>query len=47
MIEPNLYLAFENLENAERALKQTICLCRNEDLLYPESLQEMQNEELH
>lgn len=45
MIEPNLYLAFMILEDAERALKQSICLCRNEDLLYPVSLQEMQKEQ--
>ncbi|WP_329905118.1 hypothetical protein [Porphyromonas pogonae] len=45
MIDPNLYLAFNTLENAEKALKQTICLCRNEDLLYPEYLQEMEQDE--
>lgn len=45
MIEPNLYLAFMILEDAKRALKQSICLCRNEDLLYPVSLQEMQKEQ--
>lgn len=45
MIEPNLYLAFMILEDAERALKQSVCLCRNEDLLYPVSLQEMQKEQ--
>jgi hypothetical protein len=35
MLCPNLYLAFEHEEDACHALKQTICLCRNEDLLYP------------
>lgn len=37
MIEPNLYLAFENEDDAIIASKQTICLCRNEDILFPES----------
>ena len=36
MIEPNLYLAFENEDDAIIASKQTICLCRNEDILFPE-----------
>jgi hypothetical protein len=41
MLNPNLYLAFENKDDAEKALIQTICLCRNEDLLFPEEMQEM------
>jgi len=36
MINPVLFLAFEKEEDAERASKQHICLCRNEDILYPE-----------
>lgn len=36
MIHPNLYLAFLNEEDAKRASTQTICLCRNEDLLFPD-----------
>jgi len=35
MIEPRLFLGFENEEDAIIASKQHICLCRNEDLLYP------------
>ena len=35
MIEPVLYLAFDNLKDAEIASSQHICLCRNEDILYP------------
>jgi hypothetical protein len=35
MLNPNLYLAFENQEDADRAMEQTICLCRNEDLAFP------------
>jgi len=35
---PVLHLAFKNVEDAERAGKQHICLCRNEDMLYPDSI---------
>lgn len=41
MLEPNLYLAFETQEDAEIAVSQTICLCRNEDLLFPEGIENM------
>ncbi|MCG8384400.1 MAG: hypothetical protein MJA30_02565 [Cytophagales bacterium] len=41
MLCPNLYLAFKEFNDAERAYSQTICLCRNEDLLYPEQVEEM------
>jgi len=37
MIDPNLYLAFENNEDAEKAVKQHLCLCRNEDVLFPDA----------
>jgi hypothetical protein len=37
MIYPILYLAFDKLEDAEAATKQHICLCRNEDIMLPES----------
>jgi hypothetical protein len=36
LIEPVLFLAFKTEDYAERASKQHICLCRNEDLLWPE-----------
>jgi hypothetical protein len=36
MLNPNLYLAFDSKVDAENAAIQTICLCRNEDLLFPE-----------
>lgn len=45
MINPNLYLAFQEEQDAVRAFSQTICLCRNEDLLFPEWLKEMKIEE--
>lgn len=35
LINPVLFLAFENIEDAEKAVKQHICLCRNEDVLLP------------
>ena len=36
MLNPNLYLGFDNKEDAENAATQSICLCRNEDLMFPE-----------
>jgi hypothetical protein len=38
LIEPHLYLAFAHPQDAEKAARQHICLCRNEDLLLPEEL---------
>ena len=35
LLEPVLHLAFSNKIDAEIALTQHICLCRNEDLLLP------------
>ncbi|WP_337042601.1 hypothetical protein [Emticicia sp. 17c] len=40
MLNPNLYLAFDNRDDALTALSQTVCLCRNEDLLFPIELLE-------
>jgi hypothetical protein len=37
MINPILYLAFEKEEDAQISAKQHICLCRNEDVLFPDS----------
>lgn len=36
MIDPTLFLAFMNKEDAERASRQHICLCRNEDIMLPD-----------
>lgn len=44
MLNPNLYLAFVAKEDAEIALTQTLCLCRNEDLLFPEEILELSAE---
>lgn len=53
LVNPVLYLAFEISEDAQIAIKQHICLARNEDILYPKpeilevSMQEFEeNEEL-
>lgn len=37
LLNPVLYLAFENRTDAERASVQHICLCRNEDVLMPDA----------
>ena len=36
MINPVLYLAFEDKEYAVKASKEHICLCRNEDIMLPD-----------
>jgi len=36
LLNPQLLLAFDNEADAEQAAQQSICLCRNEDLLFPE-----------
>jgi len=36
LIDPILFLVFKTIEDAEKAAKQHICLCRNEDLLLPD-----------
>jgi hypothetical protein len=45
MLNPNLYLCFGNEQDAEVAMTQSICLCRNEDLLMPELIQKVSLEE--
>jgi hypothetical protein len=41
MLEPYLYLAFDNEIDAKEAMKQHICLCRNEDIMLPNKILEM------
>lgn len=36
LVNPVLFLAFGNKEDAEKASEQHICLSRNEDILYPQ-----------
>jgi hypothetical protein len=38
MLHPNLYIAFDHEADAQIAFSQTICLCRNEDLVFPEEI---------
>jgi len=45
MVNPTLHLAFDNLALAERSLTQTICLIRNEDLLFPIEIIELEESE--
>jgi len=37
MLDPVLYLAFSDKTDAETAAKQHICLCRNEDVMLPDT----------
>lgn len=43
LINPILFLCFGEKENAERAITQNICLCRNEDILIPTSFDDGQD----
>jgi hypothetical protein len=45
LINPVLFLAFAKLEDAEIAMKQHICLCRNEDILLPIQLMSINQNE--
>jgi len=47
MLDPILYLAFDNIDDASIAASQTLCLCRNEDLLYPIYIKEMNESEFN
>lgn len=35
LVNPILSIVFDNLQDAETAFKQHVCLCRNEDILFP------------
>ena len=35
LLNPRLYLAFQNRDHASEAVTQHICLCRNEDVMLP------------
>ncbi len=41
LLEPDLFLVFNTKEDAQRAFTQHICLCRNEDLLFPVLMEEI------
>ncbi len=36
LLNPTLFLAFETIDDAQKASEQHLCLCRNEDLLLPD-----------
>lgn len=42
---PVLYLAFGTIEDAQTAYSQHVCLCRNEDLVFPEGIIETSKQE--
>lgn len=41
LLHPVLFLAFRNKEDAEKAFRQHICICRNEDILLPIEMKEV------
>lgn len=45
LLNPILFLAFENKEDAEIAMKQHVCLSRNEDVLLPEEILQVSKSE--
>lgn len=47
LLNPNLYLAFKNRDDAKIAFTQNICLCRNEDILLPEEFIEINSDEFN
>ena len=47
LLNPVLHLAFEEEVYAREAFTQHVCLCRNEDLLYPEKTMVIQQEDFH
>ena len=44
LLEPVLYLAFISSVDAAKAFEQHICLCRNEDILFPEEIIEVEKD---
>jgi hypothetical protein len=44
LLEPVLYLAFTSFTDAEKAFEQHICLCRNEDIIFPEAIIKVEKE---
>ncbi len=46
LLDPILYLAFGSQSDAEIAISQHICLCRNEDVLLPDDQYEQMSEDV-
>ena len=44
LLEPVLYLAFTSFTDAKKAFEQHICLCRNEDIIFPEAIIKVEKE---
>ena len=44
LLNPTLHLAFTSSDDAQKAFTQHICLCRNEDVLLPELVEEIDDE---
>ena len=45
MLSPHLYLAFPTEDDAQQAHRQHLCLCRNEDVVYPTGAIQLMAEE--
>ncbi len=45
LLYPTLHLAFANQEDAECAAAQHLCLCRNEDMVFPREIMRVMKEE--
>lgn len=45
MVNPTVYLAFEDEEDAKHAVETHICLCRREDIMFPIDIYEMSDED--
>lgn len=45
LLNPSLYLAFEKEEEAKIAASQHLCLCRNEDILLPQDIEVVTQED--
>jgi len=41
LLNPTLYLAFDSEEDAQIALTQHLCLCRNEDIVFPQNIEKV------
>ena len=44
LLNPVLHLVFKNEKDAKKAFTQHICLCRNEDILFPKNVSKISNE---
>ncbi len=47
MLYPKLHLAFRSENHAQIAAQQHLCLCRNEDMIYPKEMEILSSEALN